>query len=550
MRSSLLRYASSLVLLAAPLSGCDLVLGIGGEVLAEGGGGTGGGGAGGAGGGGGVTTGGPCEPGKEAACYSGPDGTEMVGACKGGLATCSEEGMWGACAGEVTPSLETCSSTEDEDCDGKDCTYWVKTILGTVYGSALDIDPQGNIVVAVSFTEAVDLGDGMPTPPPEGFVDIALLKFDRTGAFVWKKVFTAPGSQQVDALAVDAQGNIAIGGSTTGALDLGKGPLPAGAFVAKFDASGAALWSISAQSPAGPASVSHVAIDSKGRVVAGGSAGTIDFGAGALVSGDAQSFFVVKLSADTGGVVWAKITKGGANETLEGLVVDGSDSPVLTGSWNGSYLGLAAAGESAPNDVYNPNGEAAIFLLRLDSDGNMSNGKLLAGLNSGFSGNVNGLGVDSLGWSVLVGDFSGSIQFNEGSYDAGPGSGVFVVRDQTTSFEQWTHGYAKSDVSANFNEVAIDGSDGISIVGRYEGPADFGGGQLPPAPAALVLKFDKDGTFQWNKSYPFGDGGIERVAAGSLEDETVIMGTFYGSANFGDGIVTAPQGFFLVRLAK
>ncbi len=50
------------------------------------------------------------------ACYSGPSGTEGVGACRGGTATCSA-GAWGTCAGELTPRAETCDAL-DNDCDG------------------------------------------------------------------------------------------------------------------------------------------------------------------------------------------------------------------------------------------------------------------------------------------------------------------------------------------------------------------------------------------------------------------------------------------------
>ncbi len=50
-------------------------------------------------------------------CYSGPSGTQGVGLCTAGVATCSS-GTWGACAGEVTPAAETCDGA-DNDCDGQ-----------------------------------------------------------------------------------------------------------------------------------------------------------------------------------------------------------------------------------------------------------------------------------------------------------------------------------------------------------------------------------------------------------------------------------------------
>ncbi len=50
-------------------------------------------------------------------CYTGPPGTQDVGACRGGLRTC-KAGELGACAGEVTPTIEVCDSV-DNDCDSQ-----------------------------------------------------------------------------------------------------------------------------------------------------------------------------------------------------------------------------------------------------------------------------------------------------------------------------------------------------------------------------------------------------------------------------------------------
>jgi hypothetical protein len=51
-------------------------------------------------------------------CYSGPIQTLGVGVCHGGLRDCGAGGTWGACAGEVLPSVETCGDSLDNDCDG------------------------------------------------------------------------------------------------------------------------------------------------------------------------------------------------------------------------------------------------------------------------------------------------------------------------------------------------------------------------------------------------------------------------------------------------
>ena len=49
------------------------------------------------------------------ACYTGADGTQDVGECKGGNQTCVD-GAFDNCTGEVVPTAETCDS-KDNDCD-------------------------------------------------------------------------------------------------------------------------------------------------------------------------------------------------------------------------------------------------------------------------------------------------------------------------------------------------------------------------------------------------------------------------------------------------
>ena len=62
--------------------------------------------------------GGACDPGDTADCYTGQDGTDGVGPCKGGTRSCESTGMWGKCVGEVFPTQELCTDGVDNNCNG------------------------------------------------------------------------------------------------------------------------------------------------------------------------------------------------------------------------------------------------------------------------------------------------------------------------------------------------------------------------------------------------------------------------------------------------
>ncbi|MBX3158900.1 MAG: choice-of-anchor L domain-containing protein [Deltaproteobacteria bacterium] len=58
-----------------------------------------------------------CVAGAVESCYTGPLGTDGVGACKSGTRTCTPDGLWGACNGEVVPRAEICANGIDDDCN-------------------------------------------------------------------------------------------------------------------------------------------------------------------------------------------------------------------------------------------------------------------------------------------------------------------------------------------------------------------------------------------------------------------------------------------------
>jgi hypothetical protein len=63
-----------------------------------------------------------CTIGTTRPCYTGPSGTEGVGACTSGQETCQQAAdgtEWSACQNQTIPSVEACGDNIDNDCDGQ-----------------------------------------------------------------------------------------------------------------------------------------------------------------------------------------------------------------------------------------------------------------------------------------------------------------------------------------------------------------------------------------------------------------------------------------------
>ena len=58
-----------------------------------------------------------CSTGQTRACYTGPQGTSGVGACKPGTQVCANNAWGTTCSGQVTPTAEVCNGIDD-DCNG------------------------------------------------------------------------------------------------------------------------------------------------------------------------------------------------------------------------------------------------------------------------------------------------------------------------------------------------------------------------------------------------------------------------------------------------
>lgn len=162
--------------------------------------------------------------------------------------------------------------------------------------AALTLAGKDSLIVAGGLAGTMDFGGGGVTSPPSN-LDSFVARYTLGNVFVGNVVVQ---SAPVSAAAGDADGNVFIGGTSQGAFYIGGTMFsaPAAAFVAKLASDGSVTWG--RRYGDAYAQMEGLAVVAGGVPVlvggSGGSAASIDFGTGALLTNDGADAFVVKLS--------------------------------------------------------------------------------------------------------------------------------------------------------------------------------------------------------------------------------------------------------------
>jgi hypothetical protein len=459
---------------------------------------------------------------------------------------------WGACAGEVVPQTEDCASGEDQDCDGmvKPCKgklLWAKgfgntTGLAAASATCAAVDAAGNVVVGGFFAGTVDFGGGAFTS--SGDARIFLVKLDPTGAHLWSRAFDVPAAT-VTGIVVDANDEVALAGYFLGVVDFGGGALSAldgeDVFVAKLDASGAHLWSKSF-SGVGDQAASGIAVDANDNLlVAGTFAGSVDFGGGTLASAGGQDIFVASLDP-TGGYRWAKRFGDAGDQQAASIAVNQTGGIFITGAMSGTVdFGGGPLASAGGQDI---------FVANLDTSGGYVWARRFGDASSQQSTSV-ATGTDGsvflTGASTGVTDFGGPCA----ALTSAGGQDVFVAKLDTTGSCVWADRFGGTGDQQGASIAVHAGGEAV-ITGAMTGQADFGDGPLASAGGRDVFcaKLDAAGGYLWAKR--FGDATAQSGVAVAIDSasNTFVAGNFNGSVDFGANTLLTSAGGQDVFIAK
>jgi hypothetical protein len=209
--------------------------------------------------------------------------------------------------------------------------------LDSDYATSIALLPNGaGYVIAGAFSATLDLGNGVTlTAVSSGFTDAFVARFDATGKALWAKAFAGPNNDEATQVVVDAQSNVYVTGSFRGTATLGATELTAppnsetDAFVVKLDAQGTQAWAVKLGATVA-ADARGLAVDASGNVaITGTFKGVVKHGASAFQSAHVNGY-VATFDAQ-GKPRWARGWGGIYGGWGAGIVYAADGSLITTG---------------------------------------------------------------------------------------------------------------------------------------------------------------------------------------------------------------------------
>jgi hypothetical protein len=207
-----------------------------------------------------------------------------------------------------------------------------------------------SVLLVGAFTGTIDLDPGMGVDEhtatgSNGGNDAFLLALDLDGNYLWAQTWGDGGNAWPNALAVDAQGDIAVVGRTSGPADLEPGlgmqihdGGMAEAMLTRFDAAGNWQWAVGFGGD-GNDEFNDIAFDSSGEMVIVGSTSStsVDFdasdGEALATTNNYRDAVVLRLGPD-GSFVWLASLSGDFEDRADALHIDCDDQIYVVGDFH------------------------------------------------------------------------------------------------------------------------------------------------------------------------------------------------------------------------
>lgn len=355
---------------------------------------------------------------------------------------------------------------------------WAKSggSTGNDIGYSVVVDNSNNVYVTGTFSSSLTLGTTTLTASATTG-NIFIAKYDSSGAVLWTQKGTGADEAQGQGIAVDASGNCYITGYFKGSLSIGTNVLTGGSgsatsaiFVIKLDVSGNITWT--KQNALGQCNAYDIACDNVGNAyVTGYFVGSVTLGTNTLTGSGLFDMYVTKITS-SGTFEWAKSGGGTSIDQGNRIAIDGSNNIYVTGYYTGSstFSGTPLTSVGSSADV---------FIAKYKSDGTLTWVKSAGGTQADIA---SGIDADANGNIFITGYYQGSTTFgtapaitSNGAFD------IFAAKYDSSGNCKWASGAGGSNGDYGYAIKAKSGK--VYIAGSFSGSATFGSSSLTSAGA-------------------------------------------------------------------
>jgi len=379
-------------------------------------------------------------------------------------------------------------------------------------------DSAGNLYLSGVFSGSIQIGSF--TLNSLGGADFFVAKFNASGTAVWAVRGGSASNDTVPSLARDVGGNLYVAGNLGGAATLGSSSLGLGGFVAKLDPNGNFLWATQiGTSSSRPMSVQ---VGSSQVYVLGEYTASMTLGATTLTPVGGNDIYVTRLSQSTGAFVWAKSIGSASSDYVESLAVDKDDGLYAVGHF---YSPLTIGSTTLTSS-----GGADGMVFKMDQNGNHLWATRIGGVARDYAKRV---AVNSNNEAYVAGTFSGTPTYGPSTITSAGGLDMFVVKLSSSGTILW----ARSGGGTGDDEgtgVAVSSADRVAVGGYVVGGGTFGSFSLTPKGAEDVYLVEYDSLGTAVRARLSGGTGNDRVGSVIFDSTNtpVVSGYFNNTSTF------------------
>jgi len=403
-------------------------------------------------------------------------------------------------------------------------------LLGGSYGetlSSIQQTPDGGYIACGGTGSPAGDGNVLYN---HGFVDVWVVKLDTTGNITWQRSYGGSNYDQAFSIQTTSDGGYIFAGTTNSSNsgDVGQGYGGMDAWIVKLDSTGNIQWQNVLGGSKDDEAYSIRQTSDGGYIFAGVTNATMDESVGG-VSLASHPFsggeaWIVKLDS-SGNPIWQQVYPGpGYGDTIAHSIVQTSD---------GGYIFAGTMYLDNDPNIGTKYGLTDIWVVKLDPTGNIQWSKLLGGDGWDFTSfwTDDTIQQTTDGGYVVIGsttsDSEGDVGSNHGSGD------VWVVKLDSTGNITWQNplGGTDTDLGMSINQTPDNGyvfagvtySNDTGDVGPSYGNGDYWVGKLDPnGTIQWQLPLGGSAYDQAESIQPTSDGGYI-VSGRSYSNESGVV---------------------------